>query len=78
MPRLKYHNLPGVSNADPDFYDGARFADRGRSAAPVSTGTEPDLGAGRPNLAWPAPNNDAPTNDDYTQRPDPSPFKLGE
>lgn len=76
MPRLRYHSLPGVSNRDPNFHDGAYHADRGRFAQPVSTGYEPATGQDEPNVAFPAPYVDVPSND-YAEVINPSPFKLG-
>jgi hypothetical protein len=73
----RYHALPGISVRDPDFHDPARFTDRARFAAPVSTADEPDTVPDEPTVGTVFDRGERPTNDDFTQVPDPSPFRLG-
>lgn len=75
--RLRYLPLPGISSSDPNFHDPARYADRARFAQPMTARPEPDLDGERTNVTFPNVTQPEPTNPDYTQQPEPSPFKLG-
>jgi len=80
MRRPQYLPLPGVSTRDPNFYAGADYGDHTRFAIPVNTtrvdGGVIDIGLDR-NATLGLVGIPTPEDGDFTQRPDPSPFKIG-